>query len=57
MDIIEKRGRRWRVRYRDVDGVMVAEAGFASKAEAQQWIIDNPWPDDGPDEVEAHGVG
>lgn len=57
MEIIEFRHGRWRVRYRDVDGVMVSEAGFASRAAAQQWINDHPWPDDAPEESGAHGVG
>lgn len=47
MEIVEKRGSgeqaTWRIRYRDNPGdPMQVESGFATYADARQWLKDNP---------------
>lgn len=46
MEVIEKRGRGerpWRIRYKDdPDDPTHSVSGFASRAEAQQWLDDHP---------------
>lgn len=46
MEVIEKRGRGerpWRIRYQDdPDDPIHSVSGFASRAEARQWLDDHP---------------